>query len=130
MSIGTPVVSVFLLRLAPGVVATMGFRLVGSHVATRPLCAGRQSQVDEMWMVAVGAGEIGLWCFSWIGNIKNLVDEACHVRDVYKTVAVDIIVVNLCIGREYHEHKCDKGYQFFHHCKVFKTVVFFIELQR
>ena len=54
MSIAAPVVSVFLLRLAPCVVAAVGFGLVGSHVAASPQHARWQTQVNRVRMVFVG----------------------------------------------------------------------------
>ena len=60
MDVAAPTVSGFLLRLAPGIVAAITLRRVGSHIAARPKGAGGQTEVDDVRMMVVGTGEIGL----------------------------------------------------------------------
>ncbi len=67
MGIGAPIILRFRLRLAPSVVITVAFGLVGSHVAARPFRAGGKAEVNHMWMIVVGAREIGRGWAVWGG---------------------------------------------------------------
>ena len=56
MDVGTPIVIVLLLRLAPSVIATVFLGLGSTHVATRPFRARGQAKVNLMRVMSVGAG--------------------------------------------------------------------------
>ena len=100
MDVAAPTVSGFLLRLAPGIVAAVCLRRVGSHIAARPLRAGGQAEVDEVRVVVVGAGEVGLWGIP----IQYDSNQFHYVRDGYNTVVVHIASWRtLCIARDCNE---------------------------
>ena len=60
MDVSVPIIGGFLLRLAPCIVAAITLRRVGSHIAARPKGAGGQTEVDDVRMMVVGTGEVGL----------------------------------------------------------------------
>ena len=62
MGVGIPVVTGLLRSLAPCEVAAVVLGLLRAHVATGPLRAARQAEVNQMRMMRVGAGGVGLLC--------------------------------------------------------------------
>ena len=64
MNVGIPIVLTLPFHFAPGVVTAVVrralLRRVIVHVAAGPLRAGRQTEVDEVWVVVVGTSEGGL----------------------------------------------------------------------
>ena len=68
-----------LLRLPPGIVTAISFRGGCPHVAAGPLGAGRQSEVDEVRVVVVGAGETGL---GGLCIVEDDVDQRSHIGHV------------------------------------------------
>ena len=48
------IIRFLLFRLPPSIIATLGFGLVGTHIAACPFRARRQSEVYHVWVVFVG----------------------------------------------------------------------------
>ena len=120
------------LRLAPGVVtAIVGgalvLRMVSVNVAARPFGATGQTEINHVWVVVVGTGEVGLWGIS----MQDDVDQFHDVRDGYNPIAVQIASWrSLCIARECHESQYEGEECLFHKNIVFVDVGLTIRIQK
>ena len=92
MVIGVPVVSGLYLCLAPGIIAAVGFGLVGSHVAACPLRARWQAEVYHVRMMVVGTGELS------ITTVENDVHKCYYITDVSISIAIHIAPIKQDLG--------------------------------